>query len=148
MPATSTSSSAKASATTKRTAAKPKAAPRTKAAPKAEPQASTASSAERVLLVPVGAAAAARDTVAGVARDLQSRYGSREAARAQMRRFEDRGAAVRGRARTDVEGRLSAVRSDISERSCAVRDDLAAQADRAVARVREAAQPLTSRFAA
>jgi hypothetical protein len=107
------------------------------------------------MLVPVGVAVAARDSLTDVARGLQARYGSRDAVREQLHRFESRGADVRGRAgdearraRTDVEGRLRAVRSDVEGRTRAVRADVTTHADRAVARVRDVAKPVTDRFAA
>jgi hypothetical protein len=58
--------------------------------------------AERALLIPVGVALTARDQVFSSVNDTISGYSSTTKARAQLRRFERRGATARNRLERDV----------------------------------------------
>jgi hypothetical protein len=136
MPPASTNSSAKPKPAAKRPAARTKAstarAPRTAAASRtttrsartanASTSVSTASYAERAVLIPVGAALIARDQVVSSVNDAISSYASPAKARRQLNRFERRGATARNRlereirkTRTRLERELRQRRSDGSE---------------------------------
>ena len=78
--------------------------------------------AEKVVLVPVGAALIARDEVVATFADLRSSYGTRAKARQELRRFERRGSsAVKGierdakKTRTRVERELRQRRSRLEK---------------------------------
>jgi hypothetical protein len=58
--------------------------------------------AERALLIPVGVALTARDTVVSSVNDTISSYSSASKAQAQLRRFERRGATARNRLEREV----------------------------------------------
>jgi hypothetical protein len=92
-------------------------------APKRQAQAtSTASYAERAVLIPVGAALIARDRVVSSVNDTISTYSSTSKTQAQLRKFERRGNTARKRlerevrkARTSVERELRKRRHDSTE---------------------------------
>lgn len=91
---------------------------------------SVALQAERALLIPVGAALVARDTVVEVARS----YGSRDSAEKELRKFERRGNTARNglrreakRTRTRVERELRQRRGDVVKTVDEARADLRRQ---------------------
>jgi hypothetical protein len=112
--------SARRTATAKRTTAA-KRAPRTTAAAAARTtstrpatRASRAQElAERVVLIPVGAALEARDRVVGTVGDLVSTTSSRSALERQLKRFERRG----GTARTQLEREVRRTRTRLERRT-------------------------------
>jgi hypothetical protein len=87
--------------------------------------------AERALLIPVGAALEARDTVVETART----YGDRARARRQLNRFERRGATALGRNRRSLERQVKDARRNVEPRANGIQAD----AESAVERVRSLA---------
>jgi hypothetical protein len=117
---TTTARKAKATAARGRTSAA-----KTAADAKSEiqtPLSRVADVAERVVLVPVGAALIAREEVVATFEDLRTSYGTRAKARQELRRFERRGSsAVKGierdakQTRTRVERELRGRRSRLEK---------------------------------
>lgn len=96
---------------------------------------------ERAVTVQVGAVLEARDTVTGTVEDLQTRYGSSEAAEKQVKRFERRGSKARKQAerrvkrtRTKVERELKARRRKAERRVTTERKRVEREAKAAVNR--------------
>lgn len=73
---------------------------------------SVALQAERAVLIPVGAALAARDAVVDVART----YASRESAEKELRKFERRGSTARNGLRRDVKRTRTRVERELRQR--------------------------------
>ena len=97
---------AKASAARKRSATRRGSASRASATGKTRTADSTAGTigeyAERAVLIPVGAALIAREQLVSGVSDTVSRYSSTSKAKAQLRRFERRGATARNRLEREV----------------------------------------------
>jgi hypothetical protein len=123
-----TANTTKKKATTARKTAAGRKTTAKKAAPKAAPAPLTRverarEAAERLVVVPVGAALEARDTVVATAEDLQTRFGTTEAAEKQLekqlKKYEKRGE----KARKNVERRVKKTRKQVERELKARRRD-------------------------
>lgn len=101
---------------------------------------------ERAVVVQVGAVLEARDTVSGTIEDIQTRYGSSEAAEKQVKRFEKRGTKARKqverrvkKTRTRVERELKTRRRKAEKRVTSERKRVEREARTAVKRANERA---------
>jgi hypothetical protein len=72
--------------------------------------------AERAVLIPVGAALMARDTVVSTVTDTLSTYSSGSKAQAQLRRFERRGTTARNRLEREVRKARVRVERELRQR--------------------------------
>jgi len=72
--------------------------------------------AERAVLIPVGAALIARDTVVETVTDTLSTYSSSSKAQAQLRRFERRGTTARNRLEREVRKARVRVERELRQR--------------------------------
>jgi hypothetical protein len=90
---------------------------RSTTAPKRTPSASKQSStAERVVLIPVGAALIARERVLSEVSDAISSYNSTSKASAQLRKFERRGVTARNRLEREVRKTRVRVERELRQR--------------------------------
>jgi hypothetical protein len=119
-----------------------RAAPKKRAPAKRKPAArrvSTTTSttlAERVVLIPVGAALEARDRVAGAVEGLVTTTRSRSELEKQLRRFERRG----GTARTRLERRTRTVRRGFERQRTQVRKNVDLNVENLTTRVEKVVQ--------
>lgn len=117
---TATTTSAKATKPRAKAARKPAAAKASASKAPAKAATGIGDYAERAVLIPVGAALIARESVVSTVSDTVSTYSSTTKAQAQLRRFERRGVTARNRlerevrkARVRVERELRQRRQDI-----------------------------------
>jgi hypothetical protein len=101
---------ARARATAKRSTTAPK---RTPSTPSASKQSSTA---ERAVLIPVGAALIARERVFSEVSDAIANYNSTSKASAQLRKFERRGVTARNRLEREVRKTRVRVERELRQR--------------------------------
>ncbi len=106
---------AKRAATSRKTASASASASTTRAR-RATSQATSASYAERAVLIPVGAALIARDRVVSSVNDAISTYASPSKAQTQLHKFERRGVTARNRLEREVRKTRTRVERELRQR--------------------------------